>query len=235
MIPVTAILLAAGRGRRLGASISKPLLKIGVQPILVYCLKTLNKHPYIKDIVVVANPENRLAINREIKKYRITKVKNVVLGGRRRQDSVLNGLKALGRHAALVLIHDGARPFIEKDTISALIKEAQRTGASIVGVPVKETIKEVRSQKSEVRSKFAVKRTLERSRLWEIQTPQVFRKEIILEAFEKFGRQEATDDAMLVERLGVKVSLIPGSYDNIKITTPADLVLAECLVKKYGN
>ena len=252
---VSAIVLAAGRGLRLfhpngftpgGAiplsvrrcagksEVSKPLVKIDSQPLIIYCLKTLSSHPCIKDIVLVVNAENKEAILREIARYKIVKIKRVVMGGPRRQDSVKSGLDAQGAHADLVLIHDAARPFIDKGMVTSVIREAQSCGAAIVGVPVKATIKEVRSQKSEVRSRFAVEKTLDRSRLWEIQTPQVFKKDLILRAYKKFASHtEVTDDAMLVERLGVKVSIVLGSYNNIKITTPEDLILAQGIAKKW--
>ncbi|MBI5144879.1 MAG: 2-C-methyl-D-erythritol 4-phosphate cytidylyltransferase, partial [Candidatus Omnitrophica bacterium] len=140
---VTAIVLAAGKGARLGSRIFKPLVKINSLPLVIYCLKTLSKHTDIKDIIIVANSKNLKGIIRQLKRYRIRKIKAVVLGGRRRQDSVRNGLKAVARRADLVLIHDGVRPFIKKREVSALIKEAKRSGAAILAVPVKDTIKKV--------------------------------------------------------------------------------------------
>ncbi|MCX5703881.1 MAG: 2-C-methyl-D-erythritol 4-phosphate cytidylyltransferase [Candidatus Omnitrophica bacterium] len=254
---VSAIVLAAGRGLRFSrpnsftpgggippsvrryagrAKVSKPLVKIDSQPLIIYCLKTLSSHLYIKDIVLVVNAENKEAIVREIARYKITKIKRVVMGGPRRQDSVKSGLKAQGAYADLVLIHDAARPFIDKGMVGSVIREAQTCGAAIVGVPVKATIKQViRSGGQEARSRFAVEKTLDRSRLWEIQTPQVFKKDLILRAYKKFASHtEVTDDAMLVERLGVKVSIVLGSYNNIKITTPEDLVLAQGIAKKWN-
>lgn len=148
------------------------------------------------------------------------------MGGQRRQDSCLNGLNALPSSADIVLIHDAARPFVRQGLITALIRKAQAKGAAIPGVPVKNTIKRVSG-----RTLF-VDKTLERSLLWEIQTPQAFRKDLILAAYEKSANIDATDDAMLVERLKKRVSIVPGSYDNIKITTPDDLILAEAIAGK---
>lgn len=230
---VTAIVLAAGKGRRLGFKASKPLVKIESQPSIAYCLKALDIHPDIKNIVVVVNKDNLKGILAAIKKYKINKAKSIVLGGKRRQDSVLCGLKKAS--SGYVLIHDAARPFIDKRSLFSVIREAQKSGAAILGVPVKATVKKVLSRKT---SKFQgptcfVKNTLDRTKLWEAQTPQVFKKDLILKAYHKFSKGLFTDDASLVEKLGKRVRLIKGSYFNIKITTPEDLILAEAIAKKW--
>lgn len=219
---VTAIVLAAGKGVRLKNRIPKPLVEINSCPLIIYCLDILSSQPDIKEIIVVANPENLEYIRQNLRQYRIAKVKDIVLGGRLRQESVVKGLKAMDTCTDWVLIHDGVRPFIDKGIVSSVIKAARKYKAAIVGVPVKATIK------SSGR-KCIVKRTLDRKNLWEIQTPQVFKKDLILKAYKKFGNTEVTDDASLVERLGVKVKIVMGSYFNIKITTPEDLVLAEAI------
>ncbi len=128
----------------------------------------------------------------------------------------------------MVLIHDSARPFITQKMVFLVLKEANKTQAAIVGVPVKATIKKVTSQESKVKT---VEATLKRAELWEAQTPQVFKKSLILKAYEKFGNIDVTDDASLVERLGIKVKLVMGSCFNIKITTPEDFILAEAIAK----
>ena len=220
---VAAIVVAAGSGKRLGSKVPKPLVVVGGKPLVIHCLKALDAHAGIKDIVLVTNAANRTALVAAVGRYRISKVSSVVLGGARRQDSVLCGLKAVMPDADLVLIHDAGRPFINRGILSAVIKEAARTGAAIAAVPVKATIKEA------VRGQAFVKKTLDRDELWEIQTPQVFRKEIILEAYNRFGDKTVTDDAALVERLGKKVSLVMAAYSNIKITTPEDLIIAEAI------
>ena len=225
MMQLTAIVLAAGKSERLKLKVSKPLFKINHQPILIYSLKALSDHPLIADIVVVANASNRIKIIAQIKKARIGKIKAVVLGGRRRQDSVINGLKAVSSKARFVLIHDAARPFINKKILTPVINKAVACGAAILGVPVKATIKEVGS-------KASVAKTLDRSRLWEIQTPQVFSKDLLFKAYKKFGNSAVTDDASLVEKLGHRVTVVMGSYHNIKITTAEDLVLAQAIAKQ---
>lgn len=229
---ITAIVLAAGKGLRLKTKASKPLIKINSHPLIVYCLNTLSKHPDIKDIIVVANRKNLKDISHQIRRYRIGKVKDIVLGGRLRRVSVMNGLRAVDKRCNFVLIHDGVRPFIDKKIISSAIKTAKRYGAAITAVPVKATIKSVGRRPSSVAHDFIVKETLKREKLWEVQTPQVFRRDLILQAYKKFGNTDVTDDASLVEKLGKKVRIVEGSYFNIKITTPEDLVLAESIAKR---
>jgi 2-C-methyl-D-erythritol 4-phosphate cytidylyltransferase len=231
---VTAIVLAAGKGLRFKSRTPKALAEINSKPIIIYSLNTLNKHPQVKDIIVVANYLNFREIKNKIKKYRVNKIKEVVLGGRERQDSVINGLKKIDKRTELVLIHDGVRPFIDKAMVSAVIKEADRCGAARLGVPVKATIKEAHGSWLIAHRNFIVKKTLNRENLWEIQTPQAFRKELILKAYDKFSNTRVTDDASLVERLGAKVRLVLGSYSNIKITTVDDLIIAEAVAKGFA-
>lgn len=220
---VSAIVVAAGSGLRFKSKTPKVLIPINSRPILIYSLQVLSRHPLVKEIIVVVNAKSAQSITRKLRQYRIGKVSKIVEGGRRRQDSVLNGLKALGAGCGLVLIHDAARPFIDKGIILRLINKAKSSGAAIVGVPVKATIKETVS-------KTRVKRTLDRDKLWEIQTPQVFDKELLLKAYKKFGNIDVTDDAALVEKLGAKINVVLGSYKNIKITTPDDLVIAKAIL-----
>ena len=236
---VSAIVLAAGKGRRFyragKAKIPKLLAKINSKPIIIYSIGVLNKHPSVREIIVVVNARNSSKIISKINQYKIGKIIRVVRGGRQRQDSVRNGLKAMHSRRGLVLIHDGARPFIDKKLISSLIWQAQRSGAAIAGVPVKATIKQLKAQSPKPKGKLLVEKTLNRDNLWEIQTPQVFRKDLILKAFSKFGNLKVTDDSMLVEKLGTQVSIVLGSYNNIKITTPEDLLLAEAIAKRWNT
>ena len=225
---VTAIVLAAGEGLRLKTKVPKPLVKINSKPLIIYSLSTLSKHPYIKDIIVVVNQRNLKDIRDKIKQYRIGKVRAMVLGGRLRQDSVFNGLKNMDSRTDTVLIHDAARPFAANKLVSSLIKAARAYGAAIAGVPVKATIKKIRSGNKKIK---AVDKTIERNTLWEIHTPQVFKKDLILMAYEKFGNIGVTDDAMLVEKLKKNVRVVLGAYNNIKITTPDDLMIARAIAK----
>ena len=221
---VTAIVVAAGGGVRFRSRVSKPLAQLNAKAVIVYSLVELNRHPLIKTIVVVANASNRRGIAAQIKRFSINKVKDIVLGGRRRQDSVACGLKAVPGGTDFVLIHDAARPFIDRGIITRVIRGANKYGAAITAVPVAATVKKV------TRALF-VKETVQRSNLWEVQTPQVFNKDILLEAFRRFGRALVTDESMLVEKMGRRVSVVMGSYTNNKITVPEDLIIAEAIGK----
>ena len=227
---VTAILLAAGQGSRLKTGVSKPLVLLNKKPLIQYSLETLNSHPDISALIVVVNPGNKKAVCSLIKRLGIDKVRCIIEGGLRRQDSVFNGLSRLDTSPDSVLIHDSARPFIENKCITETVAEALKSGAAVAGVPVKSTIKQAAVLNR--RRGISVVKTLQRENLWEIQTPQVFKKKIILEAFAAFGRSDVTDDAMMVEKLGYPVSIVQGSYYNIKITTPEDLILGEAIAKK---
>jgi 2-C-methyl-D-erythritol 4-phosphate cytidylyltransferase len=179
----------------------------------------------VKDIIVVVNAGNKKRIAAAIRRHRIGKIARLVLGGPLRQDSVRNGLRVLSSRADLVLIHDAARPFIDAGMVSAVIQKARTSGAAVAAVPVKATIKRARNRQ--------VKETVDRRNLWEIQTPQVFKKDLILRAYRKFGSKSVTDDAALVEKLKAPVDLVMGSYFNIKLTTPEDLSLAEGIIRTW--
>ncbi|OGX16563.1 MAG: 2-C-methyl-D-erythritol 4-phosphate cytidylyltransferase [Omnitrophica WOR_2 bacterium RBG_13_41_10] len=230
---VSAIVLAAGLGMRMKSNTAKPLLEINRKPIIVYSLEILSRHPQIKDIILVVNAKSLKNILSLLKRYRIKKIKAVVLGGKLRQDSVLKGLAQVDSCADLVLIHDAARPFFTSSMVTSVISEAQKSGAAILGVPVKATIKQAAGRRPQAAG--IVKKTLKRENLWEAQTPQVFKKDLIIEAYNKYGRNKVTDDASLVEKLGEKINIVAGSYKNIKITTPEDLVVAEAIIKKCNT
>jgi 2-C-methyl-D-erythritol 4-phosphate cytidylyltransferase len=222
---VTAIILAAGSGSRLKSRISKPLVRINGKPLLLYSLAAFCSHPRINDVIVTCNADNEPAIRRLVARARSRVPVRCVRGGRRRQDSVRNALGALDTRCSLVVIHDGGRPFVDRDTISRLMTRALKRKAAIAAVPAKATIKQVEGWEG------VVKRTLDRRSLWEVQTPQAFEKGLILEAFRRFGDADVTDDASLVEQLGKPVAIVESSYFNIKVTTPEDLVLAEAIAR----
>ena len=230
---VSAIVVAAGSGNRFQSRISKPLVKIHLKPIIVYALQALNRCADIEEIIVVANRDNIEGIGACVNRYNIRKVKSILLGGKERKDSVAKGLKEVSQKSGLVLIHDAARPFIDKAIVLKAILVCKRYGAAVVGVPVKATIKIAGSPGRQAARLNVIKRTIDRSNLWEIQTPQVFRKELILEAYRKFAKLKVTDDAMLVEKMGKKVCIVPGSYNNIKITTPEDLIIAKAIARRW--
>lgn len=227
---IGVIVAAGGRGRRMNSSVSKQFLKIKGHPILYYTLKVFESLNFIDEIILVIGSHDRKLAEKYISYYRLKKVK-VVEGGKERQNSVYNGLSKLSPQTDVVIIHDGVRPFVTKEMIESSIKGAKKYGAVGVAVPVKDTIKVID------RNKF-IKDTPKRSALRAIQTPQVFKYDLIMKAYKKAFQDGfyGTDDTVLVERLGHPVKLIDGSYENIKITTPEDILIAETFVRLgYGD
>jgi 2-C-methyl-D-erythritol 4-phosphate cytidylyltransferase len=202
----------------------KIFFPLGGYPLLAYAVTPFQESRLIRDIVLVLNRNNLKKGQELADKQCWSKVAEICLGGERRQDSVTQGLRRL-KDCEWVFIHDGARPFVDQEMIHRGLEAAQETGAAIAAVPVKETVK--------VAQAGVVQETLPRQNLWVVQTPQVFRFDIITSAYEQASKEvtEATDDAMLVERSGYKVKLYAGSYDNIKITTPQDLQLAKAILR----
>ena len=222
-----ALILAAGKGKRMGTAKNKPYLLLAGKPIVCHTLFVFERSPLIDEIVlIVGHDEVAYARSSLVDAFQFTKVSTVVAGGVKRQDSVWEGLRAIKSDADVVMVHDGVRPFISQELLAKTGQAMERAGAAVVAVPVKDTIKTVSPR-------GAVVTTLDRSTLWAIQTPQVFRRDILEKAFEKAMNDGfyATDDAALVERLGEKVIIVEGSYENIKITTPEDLVLGEAILK----
>jgi 2-C-methyl-D-erythritol 4-phosphate cytidylyltransferase/2-C-methyl-D-erythritol 2,4-cyclodiphosphate synthase len=225
---ICAIVVAAGKGARLRSRVSKPLVRLGSKEIILYSLEALSSCPDIKGIIIVVNPSNRRQIEKCAASSGLEKIIGVVNGGKRRQDSVRNGLKGLPKQCDHVLIHDAGRPFIDAKSLKLLIAQMRKTGAAILGVPAGSTIKEAKPSTS--KNTAVVQRTLPRDLLWEIQTPQAFRKDIIVRAYEKFGKSDVTDDSSIVEKLGIPVSVVMGSYRNMKITTREDISKARALL-----
>ncbi len=220
-----AIIVAAGDSQRM-RGIDKMFAPINGRPALARVLDTFQGCKKIDRIVVVMSSKNIEKCRRLVAEEGWSKVKDIVPGGKRRQDSVLEGLKRIN-DAEWVVIHDGARPLVTGDLIERGLAAAQETGAAVAAVPVTDTIKAV--QEGEIVSK-----TLPRQNLRAVQTPQVFRSDIIKNAY-KSAAEDVTDDAALVEKAGYKVKLYMGSYANIKITTLDDLAVAEALLKKYEH
>jgi len=226
-VRVAALIPAAGRGRRMAEEIPKAFLPMGGAPLLAHTLQQFESCSGVEEVIVLAPPGNGVQPAEElVKRHGFRKVSRIVPGGAERQDSVYAGLKALGPRSDLVLIHDGARPFITPDLIERVVAETRGSRAAVAAIPVRDTIKEVGED-------GRVLKTLTRDCLWEIQTPQGFHYSLILEAYEEAFRDGfyGTDDAALVERLGVEVKVVLGSRYNLKITTPEDLVLGEALLK----
>lgn len=220
-----AIIMAAGRGKRMKADINKQFIHLKDKPILSYTVDKFQENSSIDEIIIVASPDEIDFCRSEIVyKYRFTKVRKVIAGGKERQNSVLNGLMS-AKGSDIVLIHDGARPFVSECMIDEGVKYAGIYGGAACGVTPKDTIK-VRNIDG-----FS-KQTVDRNKLFCVQTPQCFKYEEILKAhiYAKENNIIATDDTMIFEMLGNKVYLYKGSYNNIKITTPEDLYSAEKLV-----
>lgn len=224
----TAIVLAAGSGRRMGTTVQKQYLELEGKPVLYYCLDVFQKSNYIDEIILVTG-ENEIAYCREkiVTRYGFDKVVEITKGGRERYESVYCGLKYVNE--GIVFIHDGARPFVDEKMLERAYECALKDQACVVGMPVKDTIK-IADQ-----DQYAV-RTPDRAYVWQVQTPQVFEAKLVCDAYEKMiqsGWEKATDDAMVVEQMTAHpVRLVLGSYENIKITTPEDLEIARVFIKK---
>lgn len=222
------IIVAAGKSRRMNAAVSKQFIFIGGKPILAHTLDAFEKSSLIDQTVLVIN-KNEIEKCKEviINKYNYKKISGIVPGGEERQDSVFNGLKALPSDTNLVIIHDGARFLVTPEIIDRAVKAAYDSNGVVVAVPVQDTIKESRSNK-------IISKTFNRNRLWAAQTPQVFPYSIIIEAYIRASETGfiGTDDASLVENLGYEINLVPGSVENIKITTNFDLILAEIILNR---
>jgi len=222
---IGAVIVAAGSSQRMGGA-DKVLALLGEKPVLARVIDVFQGCNLIDQIVVVLSEQNLERGQQLVAEQGWSKVTNVCVGGDWRQDSVVAGLKRLS-NCNWVVIHDGARPLLTEDLIYRGLTEAKETGAAAAAVPVTDTIKLAGDDR-------LVQQTPPRPNLWAVQTPQVFRFDIIAEAYRQ-AKAEVTDDASLVEQLGYRVKLYMGSYDNIKITTPDDLVLAEVLWQKHGK
>jgi 2-C-methyl-D-erythritol 4-phosphate cytidylyltransferase len=223
---IYALVAAAGRSTRMGVGVNKQLLELAGRPVVVHALQALLAVP-VDGIILMVTPGEEDNFQTVLSKFmqgvRIT----VITGGLSRGDSVMLGLRALPATAELVVVHDGARPLIRPERIRETIRQARHWGAATLAVPVKDTIK-VAGEQSLVRE------TLLRDKLWQVQTPQVFKYQLLVEAHRAAaaGGYSGTDDASLVERLKHPVKLVQGDYTNIKITTPEDMVLAGAFLRE---
>ena len=220
------VIVAAGTGSRMNMGINKQFIKLEGKEIIAYTIEKFYNNSNIEDIVVVVKEDESEFFKKEIlDKYNFKNVK-IAYGGKERQDSVYNGLKLLDEKCDVVLIHDGARPFVSDKIIDKSIEEAKEHKAIVVGVPVKDTIKVIDNDKNIVD-------TPNRSVLWAVQTPQTFDYNILIDAYKDAFKNKfyGTDDAMLVERIGDKVKMVEGSYNNIKITTQEDLNIGSQILR----
>lgn len=221
------ILPAAGQGKRMGAGKNKLLLELNGLPVLIHTLRVFEQDEDCSGIILAIHPQDEMEFQALLTSYNVSKVIRLVPGGKERQDSIYNALNSV-ESDGIILVHDAARPFIQKEHIHRLTEMAAETGAAILGVPAKDTIKKVQDG--------VVVETVERSSLWAVQTPQAFRISLLTEAYKKAEKDHflGTDDASLVERLHYPVAIVEGDYDNIKLTTPEDLYFAEAILKKRG-
>ena len=222
---VVAIIPAAGFGRRMGGTLEKQFLHLRGIPILAHTLHVFDRSPEVDAIVLVVAPQQRQSLENEVLgPHPCKKLFSVIDGGPERQDSVANGLRATPRECELVVVHDGVRPLVSVDLLGKVLEVAHRHGAAIAAIPAGDTVKQSEDQK--------VVATLERETIWLAQTPQAFHAAILRRAYEEAVRDRVivTDDAALVERLGVAVHLVHGSSENLKVTTPSDLVVAEAIL-----
>jgi 2-C-methyl-D-erythritol 4-phosphate cytidylyltransferase len=219
------IIPAAGQGKRMKAGKNKLLLELDERPILIHTLEVFERDTACEGVILAVHEDDKAALEKLADIHGLSKIKEMVFGGKERQDSVYNALKTVEK-AEMVLVHDGARPFIAENVIKELLKEAGNRGAAIAAAPVKDTIKKAEGG--------IVQETIERSGLWQVQTPQAFRIDLLMEAHRRAQQEDftGTDDASLVERLGEEVGIVESDYDNIKITTPEDLYFAEAILAK---
>lgn len=234
----TAIVLAGGKGSRMKSEVRKQYLQIGGKPVLWYSLKTFEECSRIDEVILVCGQgEVEQCSAWFVKEYGFKKISHIVEGGRERYHSVYEGLKVTAQDSDWVFIHDGARPFVDKEILNRMLEALPQCGACVAGMPVKDTIKQSDAQ-------GWVEKTLPRERLWTVQTPQAFSRRLILDAYEELMRRERegslelriTDDAMVAEEIAcAPVRLIEGSYENLKITTPEDLAVAEAILKNRSE
>jgi 2-C-methyl-D-erythritol 4-phosphate cytidylyltransferase len=228
-VKVAAVIAAAGLGRRMQKDIPKTYLPLAGKPILIHTLEVFERVPEVHEVLVVVHPEDLEFCQEEIlAPYPLKKVLRVVPGGKERQDSVYNALKVLKRESEeleVILVHDGVRPLVPPSLVGRVVAAARRHGAAILGIPCQDTLKRVSSRREVVD-------TVDRQQLWQVQTPQAFRSELLWRAYQEAMARGlyTTDEAGLVEALGQPVVVVPGSPLNLKITTQDDLKMAEAFL-----
>lgn len=224
---VTAIIAAAGRGARMGHSMNKVFIPLGGRPLLCYTIQVFEECAAIDEVILVVGEDDAQRAQSLVADGAYRKVRHIVIGGAERQNSIANALKKLAPQTQWIVVHDGARPFVDVRLVARTVAEGKKWGAAGVAVPVKDTIKVADED-------GFVAHTPERKNLWAMQTPQVFSRKIMEKAY-RYGEETGiavTDDAALVEATGVKVKLLKGDYTNIKITTPEDLLFAEVILRR---
>ena len=210
----------------MGKDVDKAFLSLGSKPVVVYSLLEFEKCPDIEEIILVVRKDRIESARRAAQMFGCTKVTRIVAGGKRRQDSVEKGLAEISEGVKIVVVHDGARPCVTSELISATIKSAKQYGFGVAAVKVTDTVKEVER-------KMVISSTIDRTKLWQVQTPQAFKLDLLLKAFKAVNKKKlaVTDEASAVELISDKVRLVSSNLSNIKITTPDDLVLAAALMR----
>ena len=224
---VTAIIVAAGKSERMGAGTDKAFLNLGPKPVLAWSLLAFERCTDVDQMVVVVRKDQIVATKALARMFGISKIRAVVAGGAKRQDSVANGLKEIDSDTRIVVVHDGARPCVKPEMIAETVKVAKRTGAAVVGCHIWDTVKFVEKG-------IIVTRTEDRSKLWAVQTPQAFSAPLIRRAYAEVAKRkvDVTDDAAAVELLGEPVKIVETDVPNLKITTVEDLRVAAAVVLK---
>lgn len=223
---IYGIIVAAGKSERIGPDVDKAFLSIGTKPVLAYSLLVFQESPLIDGVVLVVRKDRLDAARGMVQIYGCSKVQAIVAGGTLRQDSVMNGLAQVPEEATIVAIHDGARPCVTAPLIADVIKSAKDHGSGVAAVKINDTIKEV-----ERGSK--VSRTVDRTKLWAVQTPQAFKRSQLVNAMKKIQKAKAvvTDEAAAMEKAGYDVHLVSSSWSNLKITVPADIPVAAAVLR----
>ncbi len=223
---IFGVIVAAGKSERMGPDVDKVFLSLGVRPVLAYSLLAFEQCPMIDGVILVVRKDRLDSARGLVQVFGCAKVRKIVAGGATRQVSVRNGLDELGDDVDVVAVHDGARPCVTPRLIEDTIRSAKRNGSGVAAVKVTDTIKEAERN-------MVVSQTVDRSRLWAVQTPQTYRVDLLRRAYDHVEKKKltVTDEASAVEELGERVYLVPALWSNIKITTPEDLALAATLLK----
>lgn len=229
--PCIALISAAGKGSRMNLDINKQYIKIKGIPILARTIKKFQECDQIDEIILIVNEKDIVFCKESIVDFfGFSKVKKIVSGGSQRYISVYNGLKSINESQSIVVVHDGVRPFVSLDTIKNCIAACKNYGSAVAGVKVKDTIKKSDPENN-------IEETIDRKFIWTIQTPQVFKCDLLSMAYEKAFKEgfTGTDDSSYVERIGIYPKLVHGGYENIKITTQEDLIFAEAILDKESK
>ncbi len=222
----SVVIVAAGKGTRMKTGQNKQFMNLIDRPVLAYTLEAFEQCEWIDEIIVVTSEEGIVLCKEIVDISELIKVTKLIKGGQERQHSVYNGLQEISDKAELVAIHDGARPLVYPIHIQEVLEAALDTGGAALGVPLKDTVKRIDDQNNIIE-------TVDRNTLWAVQTPQAFKVDLIRQAHKDAMHDniQVTDDCMLVERMGVAIKMVQGSYDNIKITTPEDMYLARAIIE----